>query len=304
MDNRKKLLTIEQIKSIDLVDYLATLGFSPTHIRNEDYWYLSPLRKENTPSFKVQRKLNVWYDHGEGRGGNIVTFGMLYHSCTFPKLVEILSNADLDNAILNAEHIKHPQITPPKEAIHSAMVITAIKPISHYALVGYLKERRIPLHIAEKYCQEIHYLVDDRSYFGIGFQNDLGAYEVRNPYAKIAIPPKTIRSISNGGSTVYVFEGFFDFLSFLTVYPEDKNFPRDYLILNSISLFEKGHEFMEMHAFVKLFLDHDNAGKKWTSIAKNWGKKYEDESGLYAGYKDFNQWLTQFGNGQARPETL
>lgn len=57
-------LNCEQAKHIDLVDYLATLGHHPEKIRNNDYWYLSPLREEKTASFKVNRKLNVWYDHG------------------------------------------------------------------------------------------------------------------------------------------------------------------------------------------------------------------------------------------------
>ena len=59
-----------------MVDYLEKLGYMPQKIRGNDYWYLSPFRQEKEPSFKVNRKLNAWYDHGTGRGGNIVDFGM------------------------------------------------------------------------------------------------------------------------------------------------------------------------------------------------------------------------------------
>jgi hypothetical protein len=59
-----KKLTMAQAKQTDLVDYLAFLGHRPQKVRNEDYWYLSPLREEKTASFKVNRKKNVWYDHG------------------------------------------------------------------------------------------------------------------------------------------------------------------------------------------------------------------------------------------------
>jgi len=38
-------------KQIDLVDYLASLGHQPKKVKNQDYWYLSPLREEKTPSF-------------------------------------------------------------------------------------------------------------------------------------------------------------------------------------------------------------------------------------------------------------
>lgn len=51
-------------KQLDLVDYLASLGHQPQKVRNQDHWYLSPLREEKNPSFKVDRRLNVWYDHG------------------------------------------------------------------------------------------------------------------------------------------------------------------------------------------------------------------------------------------------
>lgn len=33
-------------RQIDLVDYLASLGHQPQKVRNQDYWYLSPLREE------------------------------------------------------------------------------------------------------------------------------------------------------------------------------------------------------------------------------------------------------------------
>src|SRR5215218_7399913 len=80
--------SIQEAKQIDIVDYLEKLGHQPQKIRNNDYWYLSPLRDENTPSFKVNRKLNAWYDHGIGKGGNIIDFGILYHHCSVRELLK------------------------------------------------------------------------------------------------------------------------------------------------------------------------------------------------------------------------
>lgn len=73
---RAKRADLEKLKGIDLVAYLESLGFEPVRVRNNDYWYLSPLRNERTPSFKVNRKLNRWYDFGEGFGGSIIDFGL------------------------------------------------------------------------------------------------------------------------------------------------------------------------------------------------------------------------------------
>lgn len=65
-----------------MVQYLSELGYEPIKIRGFNYWYLSPLRDEKTPSFKVNRKLNRWYDFGYAKGGNIIDFGILYFNCS------------------------------------------------------------------------------------------------------------------------------------------------------------------------------------------------------------------------------
>lgn len=72
MELREQRLSIEEARQIDIVQYLSGLGYEPAKVRHFDYWYLSPLREEKTPSFKVNRKLNRWYDHGLGKGGNLV----------------------------------------------------------------------------------------------------------------------------------------------------------------------------------------------------------------------------------------
>lgn len=70
MENR--ILSCSEARHVDLVEYLQKLGFGPQKIRDNDYWFLSPLRDEKEPSFKVNRKLNVWYDFAVGKGGNII----------------------------------------------------------------------------------------------------------------------------------------------------------------------------------------------------------------------------------------
>ncbi len=57
-------MTCAEANQIDLANYLYSLGIQPQKIRNNDYWYQSPLRDEKTPSFKVNRTLNAWYDFG------------------------------------------------------------------------------------------------------------------------------------------------------------------------------------------------------------------------------------------------
>ena len=61
-------MNIAEAKEIRMVDFLQLLGHSPVRICNSQYWYLSPLRQEDTPSFKVNDRLNEWYDFGEATG--------------------------------------------------------------------------------------------------------------------------------------------------------------------------------------------------------------------------------------------
>ena len=84
-------MTCAEARQIDLVDYLFTLGHHPEKIRNQNFWYLSPLREEQTASFKVSRRKGFWFDFGTGRGGDIIDFGVLYHKCDVTELLERLT---------------------------------------------------------------------------------------------------------------------------------------------------------------------------------------------------------------------
>ena len=91
MDNHD--FSLLEMKQLDIVEYLQKLRIHPQKITNNDYWYLSPLREEKEASFKVNRKLNLWYDHGLGKGGSIIDFGILYHNCSIPEFIQKLSQS-------------------------------------------------------------------------------------------------------------------------------------------------------------------------------------------------------------------
>ena len=55
---------------------------------------------------------------------------------------------------------------------------------------------------------------------------------------------------------------------------------------------------MEKQEDIHLYLDHDDAGKKWLEFAQNRSHKYIDESKLYQGYKDLNAWHISCGKVQ------
>ncbi|MDQ2719349.1 MAG: toprim domain-containing protein [Bacteroidota bacterium] len=59
----------------------------------------------------------------------------------------------------------------------------------------------------------------------------------------------------------------------------------NFLVLNSLSFFERSVLLMEKHESIHLYLDNDDAGKKWLEFAQNRCLKYSDESKLYQGIR-------------------
>ena len=75
-----------EANQIDMVDYLLSLGYQPQKIRSENHWYISPLRNEKEPSFKVNKTKNVWSDHGLGKGREAGRFCNGIHSFQLHKI--------------------------------------------------------------------------------------------------------------------------------------------------------------------------------------------------------------------------
>jgi DNA primase len=152
-------LSCAQAKQIDLVDYLASLGHNPHKVNRDDYWYLSPFRDEKTPSFKVNRKLNVWFDFGEGKGGDLINFGTRYLKCTVNELLEKLRGS-------------HPAQTfsfqPPsqagekKDTSTGKILILDDRRLAATPLLQYLQKRCIPVEIAEQFCREVDFLLYEK----------------------------------------------------------------------------------------------------------------------------------------------
>ncbi len=281
MDNNRKSFTCDQAREIDMVDYLAKVGHLAQRIRDKDYWYLSPLRNEKTASFKVNRKINRWYDHGIGKGGNLIDFALLYHNCKINEWLQSLTGSFLAH-----------QLSPVTNQLKTGKAITLIDEftLSSPALLNYLKQRNISFSAAHLFCIEVSYKFREKMYYGIGFKNDFGGFEIRNSFYKNSSSPKGITTIKNAVKKVAVFEGFFDFLSFITLTENNGSTDYSFCILNSLSFFETARTFLEEHHSIHLFLDNDNAGRNCTKYALKLHSKYIDGSNLYKGFKDFNEW--------------
>ena len=292
-------------RDIDLVNYLHQLGYNPKKIRGKEYWYLSPLRTESNPSFKVDRGRNIWYDHGLGNGGTMIDFGLLFHRCSLPELLNILSETKDQNFSF------HPQLLAIQNDLRerkSGIKIIRSESLQNHSLVSYVLGRGISLERAKKYFEQITFRIDEKEFLALGFRNNSGGYELRSARFKGSSSPKdsTIFQEDKEVKTIAVFEGIFSFLSYLELKENDVLFRQKttadidtifeknanhYLVLNSLSFFEKRRETMEMCPKINLYLDRDKAGVEATQKALQWSQKYRDKSSFYKGHKDLNDYL-------------
>lgn len=288
MENKGTGLSFDEVRALDLVDYLASLGHQPEYVkRDRDFWYLSPLRLEGEASFKVNRELNCWYDHGLGQGGNLIDFGLAYFKCSIPELMDRFK----EGFTFNQHVVKGYSVGAQHAGKDGKITVLSDRELQAYPLLNYLHERRIPVSVAEQFCREVNYDLDGRNYFGIGFKNDAGGYEIRNAFYKCSSSPKDITRLGSGSDQLHVFEGFFDMLSFRTLYGNDQAFAGDMLVLNSAAFFERARPFMAEYAIKNLWLDNDMTGRAYTQFALSLKEGFTDRSAVYEKYKDLNDFL-------------
>ena len=174
-----------------------------------------------------------------------------------------------------------------------------VMPLSSPALFSYLRERGINTELTKRECREVHYLTDGKPYFAVGFPNRSGGYEIRNKFFKGCIAPKDITHIrqTEPGETCCLFEGFMDYLSFLTLrqerHPDRLALDgQDYIVLNSVSNLSKALRPLGDYERIHCFLDNDRAGlEALREIQREYGSRVRDASHVYSGYKDLNDYL-------------
>ena len=276
---------------ISIRDFLAWRGIQPKYERNGYGMYLSPLREERTPSFKVDYVQNLWYDFGLGEGGTLLTLVMRLERSDGCKTVKketrglLLSHRVLVSlGVGGALSVVRPATVPASASFRRFA--------RHPALVGYLASRGIVPSVAAAFCREVRYEINGRAFFAVGFRNDAGGWELRSERFKGGSSPKHITTIGNRSDTVIAFEGFMDFLAYLSLkYPERLRI--DAAVLNSVVNLPKAVPFISRHPVIRTFFDNDEAGRKATADLIRLCPRSEviDQSSFYSGHKDVNDYL-------------
>lgn len=291
-------MSIEEIRDMPLTDFLHRLGLKSMKKRGNEVWFHAPYRSDRTPSFCVNTEKNIWNDFGAGMGGDIFTLaGQMINSNDFMAQARYIGEVT-NNPVERSAPPKY----EPEPAVQQFTDVK-VKPLSHPALLRYLRERGIPLGIATANCVEIHYRLHDKQYFAVGFPNEDGGYEIRNKFFKGSIPPKAVSLIRNGSTTVNVYEGFVDFLSGLML---GYGRTEDNLVLNSVANKGKAYRHLDGYETIKCWLDNDKAGQQCLeALQKRYGDKVKDFSAVFRPCKDVNDFLQeQLKNKQQTKSTL
>jgi len=288
-----RTLSCGEARQIPIIEYLAKCGYQPQYIRGNNYWYLSPLHEESHASFKVNIRLNAWFDFGIGEGGNMIDLGIRLYKCSVKDFLPLLSSGYTHlspDSKLIITFIPGTKSPVTKENRIEILNVTALQ---SPGLMAYVNKRSISQPLAKAYCKEVRFTIAGKSYNAIGFANRSGGYELRNDWFKGSSSPKDITILRNNYSpkAVCIIEGFMDFLSLL----ELKQLRRpevDVIILNSVALIGRSIEILKSYQDVFLFLNHDKAGQTAAEKLSQAGINGFDASEFYKGYNDVNEYLS------------
>lgn len=295
-------MNVQQIKNqITLSGYLKEQGYSPARKVGVQLAYQSPFRDEKVPSFFVNDQKGVWYDHGEGKGGTVIDLAMQLHNLSFPEVIEHFNQGNFPRiAIRNFQFEK----TKKEE---SPIDIVKVQNLGeNQALIDYLKIRGIYEEAVKTgFLKEIYYRVtvnnEEKHYFGVGWQNEAGGWEVSSKYSKMCLLQKDISKASKNdlnlnAEKVAVFEAMFDYLSALKL-----NWIKDHdhaIVLNSTALVAglrmKLSRYNSLQK-IECYFDNDKSGDMATKTLAVFASKndmqFSDMRGNYQDAKDINEHL-------------
>lgn len=305
-----RTMNIAQAKCIPLEQYLERQGLRPQKSRlgGRELWYHSPIRDgDENPSFKVDTVKNVWFDHGVAHGGNIIDLVREICSCDVRDALRHLEqtrlysptlSAPLTSSSRGASRRNNKQAPEGEKEKSEAFQVLAQRPLQHPALLQYLTKRGIDHDIARQYLSEIEFKAPHSggNYFALGYPSGDG-FEARNALFKGFVGTgKAVTFHDKPGATLLrVFEGFLDFLSYLTAGPQLEA-SGAVLVLNTTNLWPRALPFINDPRFeeVRLYLDNDAAGdaatRKLFENAEN-SSRLEDMRSYYREYEDLNEWL-------------
>ena len=261
--------------------------------------YFSPFRDERTASFSVKPGGFLWFDFGIGEGGGALDLVCRLSGCRRNEAMDIL--ATINGKYPNLEQEVRRRRAEPKRTA-SAVIITKVRQtFTNTRLISYAESRGISKEILDRNCQQVDYRLASRPNViitAIGFMNDNGGYSLRSSRTKISSSSfiSTIKGPEDARGRIFVFEGFFDYLSYLAI-RKTVSLRESALVLNGVGNVSHALKVLEGYREVNLLLDNDDAGRKCRDIiwdhltGEGLSINVCDLSALYGRHKDLNSLL-------------
>jgi hypothetical protein len=315
--------------TISILDcaYKMGLRFSNTYLNTDgliEHIFHCPLRNDKNASIYINETKNVWYDNGGiTDGGGIISFINYLYGNSLKDTSSALKSLDsiypeLKHPSKNIRHIKSANLgtLPPfkndnsvgsqfalngqngKKEKAAVFSLVLVKDLFSYPLKNYLKDdRKINLDIAQNHVKEVIYkhIEKDIQFYGIGFKSGDTWVIRRDQFKGFLGKGADISIIDMKTDKVLIFEGFIDFLSYLTA--KNINDPKyTVIVLNSAVFINRALDFIKKNDYIKTvdyFRDRDDTGEQSIKrLEKHLNDTIiNDKSEVYSNYKDLNEWL-------------
>ena len=283
------------LKEVRLKDVLEALGSK----KGSGNMYYSTFRRDSNPSMSVNFSKNVWYDHGAGKGGGPVDLIMATLDCDFKGALSFIRSS-----VNGGMHIVPDSSEEPEDDTPHGIEILSVRPLYSKRLVSYGWKRGIPRTVLCRFCREarVEFLSSGKRSLLIAFGNNAGGYVLRST-GKMKLSSKAGITTFNAegqrtdvpsSDIVYVFEGFFDFLSWKTLSDRGEvDGDGDSVVLNSVANLGKATAFIGAHKKMVSYLDNDDAGKECLSSIEGLFPELEidDKAVEFGESKDLNEVL-------------
>jgi hypothetical protein len=329
-------MNITQAKQIPLrilVEYLG--GRFSRHGRAGELWFYSPFRpNERTASFKIDEKRNQWHDFARTEKvdahGDVLDLWTDYHnkprrnSAAIKEALKALEQFSTSPRPPRdykpySRETRSPRTTssPRYQLVKNPGRIWKIMLKQELARRGLeLEDVQAPLTASDDQKHRLGagllkqaQILDtktDKTFSGFAFQNDKGGYDISipNPITdksfKSSIGKKWITIVPGTGRTAHIFEGFWDFYTWVKM--NDGKTGHTFIILNSASNIKMAADYIVANKHiirsVATFLDNDTAGENATlrlsEMLGTEGLAVRTMNHIYKKYKDLNDyWMDQ-----------